>query len=80
VVVWLRGRKSAHKATQFAFNAAFAAMMLQIVLGIFTVIYGAPWQVAIVHQLMAVVLFVLILRARFLSAYPVATSLKGGAK
>lgn len=80
VVVWLRGRKSAHKATQFAFNAVFSAMVIQIVLGIFTVIYGAPWQVAIVHQLMAVVLFVLILRARFLCAHPVAISLKGGVK
>lgn len=79
VVVWLRGRKSAHLATRFAFNAAFAAMAFQVVLGIFTVLYGAPWQVAIVHQVMAVALFILILRARFLSAYPIATSLKGNA-
>jgi cytochrome c oxidase assembly protein subunit 15 len=77
VVVWLKSRKSAHDATRFAFNAMFGAMLVQMTLGIFTVLYGAPWQVAIVHQLMAVALFVLILRARFLCAYPVATSLKG---
>lgn len=77
VVVWVRARKSAHAATRFAFNAVFAAMSLQIVLGIVTVLYGAPWQVAILHQLLAVVLWTLILRARFLSAYPIATSIRG---
>ncbi|WP_299369885.1 heme A synthase [uncultured Tateyamaria sp.] len=77
VVVWLRGRRSAHPRTRFAFNAVMAAMALQIVLGIVTVLYAAPWQVAILHQLLAVILWVLILRARFLSAYPVATSIRG---
>ena len=77
VVTWLRGRRSAHVTTRFAFNALFAVLSLQIVLGVLTVLYGAPWQVAILHQLLAVVLWVLILRARFLSAYPVATSIRG---
>ncbi|WP_299596831.1 heme A synthase [uncultured Tateyamaria sp.] len=77
VVVWLRGRRSAHENTRFAFNAVFAAMSLQVVLGIATVLYGAPWQVAILHQFLAVVLWALILRARFLSAYPIATSIRG---
>ncbi|MCL4119930.1 UNVERIFIED_CONTAM: hypothetical protein GTU68_001821 [Idotea baltica] len=77
VVVWNRGRRSAHAATRFAFNAAFAAMSLQVVLGIVTVLYGAPWQVAILHQLAAVLVWTLILRARFLSAYPIATSVRG---
>lgn len=77
VVVWLRGRGSAHPNTRFAFNAAFAALSVQVVLGIVTVIYGAPLHIAIVHQLMAVVVWVAILRARFLSAYPIATSVRG---
>jgi cytochrome c oxidase assembly protein subunit 15 len=76
VVVWLRGRSSAHGHTRFAFNAVFAALSVQILLGIVTVIYAAPWQAAILHQVMAVILWVLILRARFLSAYPIATSIK----
>ncbi|WP_425046339.1 heme A synthase [Primorskyibacter sp. S87] len=76
VVVWLRGRSSAHPQTRFAFNAVFAALALQIVLGIATVLYAAPWQVAILHQLLAVGVWVLILRARFLSAHPIATSLR----
>ncbi|MEO0400860.1 MAG: heme A synthase [Pseudomonadota bacterium] len=77
VVVWLRGRASPHATTRFAFNAVMAAMALQIVLGIVTVVYGAPWQVAILHQFLAVILWALILRARFLAAYPLATSLRG---
>ncbi|MGC3937178.1 heme A synthase [Roseobacter sp. EG26] len=77
MVVWLRGRKSAHATTRFAFNAMIAAVALQIVIGIATVLYGAPVHIALLHQLLAVVLWVLILRARFLSGYPIATSLRG---
>ena len=53
-------------------------LALQIVLGIMTVLYAAPWQLAIGHQFFAVVLWVLILRARFLARYPRATSIRGG--
>jgi cytochrome c oxidase assembly protein subunit 15 len=77
VFAWVTGRRSAHPATRTAFTAAFLALLLQVVLGIVTVIYAAPWQVAIVHQLLAVVVWVLILRARFLSLYPHAQSLRG---
>ncbi|PCJ07610.1 MAG: heme A synthase [Rhodobacteraceae bacterium] len=76
VVFWLRGRRSAHPITQNAFHMVFATLLLQIALGVITVIYGAPWQAAILHQLMAVGVWVLILRARFLSAYPIPTSIK----
>jgi carboxypeptidase Taq len=48
----------------------------QMVLGIVTVI-SAPWQLAILHQFGAVVLWVLILRARFLARYPLAQSCGG---
>lgn len=77
IFVWLKGRKSAHPKTQSAFNIAFGVLCAQIVLGIVTVLYAAPVQIAIVHQLLAVFLWVLILRARFLSAYPVITSIRG---
>lgn len=77
VVVWLRGRRSAHVATRHAFNVVMSVLSLQVVLGIVTVLYGAPWQIAIAHQVLAVILWVTILRARFLSAYPIATSIKG---
>ncbi|MEL7176702.1 MAG: heme A synthase [Pseudomonadota bacterium] len=78
-VVWLRGRKSANASTRFAFNAVFAMLVVQMVIGIVTVIYSAPWEIAIVHQFGAVVLWALILRARFLSGYPKAQSVRGTA-
>lgn len=76
-VVWLRGRKSTHPKTRTTFNIVFGILCAQIVLGIITVLYAAPVQIAIVHQLVAVFLWVMILRARFLSAYPVTTSIRG---
>ena len=79
IVVWLRGRASVHPKTRFAFNAVLATMSLQIALGIVTVLYGAPAYIAIFHQALAVIVWVLILRARFLSGYPIATSVRGAA-
>ncbi len=77
VFVWTRARRSANGQTRYAFNAIMAVMLLQMVLGIVTVIYSAPWQIAIVHQLGAVVLWALILRGRFLAQYPLAQSIRG---
>ena len=77
VVVWLSGRKSAHPDTRLAFSLMMLAMAGQIVLGIVTVMNAAPVHIAIWHQVLAVVLWVLILRARFLSGYPNPTSVRG---
>ena len=55
-----------------------AAIALQAVLGIMTVLYVAPWHLAILHQVLAVIVWVLILRARFLAHYPVTTSIREG--
>ncbi len=77
VVVLRRGLRSAHPRTVFAFKAAFIALIAQVILGIYTVMTAAPWQVAIVHQLLAVALWVLIIRARFAAHYPKTTSIRG---
>jgi len=76
IVVWLRGKGSAHRATRHAFNMAFVALLAQIVLGVVTVMTAAPWQVAILHQLLGVVVWILILRTRFLSRYPMSQSVR----
>ena len=60
------------------FTAVLAVLLLQILLGIMTVLYIAPWHLAIAHQFVAVVLWVLVLRARFLSLYPRAQSIREG--
>jgi cytochrome c oxidase assembly protein subunit 15 len=78
VVVWLRGRKSSHATTRFAFHMVMLMLLAQMALGIVTVLTGAHLHVAITHQLGAVILWVLILRARHLSQYPVAGSIREG--
>lgn len=77
IFVWLRARRSANGHTRSAFHAVMAVMLLQVVLGIVTVIYSAPWHLAIVHQLGAVILWALILRGRFLAQYPVPQTIRG---
>jgi heme a synthase len=78
LVVWLRGRKSAHLATRRAFDWVAVMLFGQVVLGIAAVLTAAQLHTALAHQAGAVVLFVLILRARFLSQYPVAGSIRKG--
>ena len=78
IVVWLRGRHSAHSATRNAFHAVMAMMVAQMVLGIITVLTAAHMHIAITHQIGAVILWVLIIRARHLSVYPVAGSIAKG--
>ncbi|SLN14255.1 heme A synthase [Roseisalinus antarcticus] len=80
IVVWLRTRRSPNAATRLAFNAMLAMLALQIALGIVTVLYSAPWQVAILHQIGAVALWVLILRGRFLARYPRLQSVRGASR
>ncbi|MBU9697047.1 COX15/CtaA family protein [Rhodobacteraceae bacterium HSP-20] len=78
VVVWLRGRRSAHGATRAAFHAVLAMMVAQMALGIAAVLTAAHVHVAITHQVGAVILWVLIIRARHLAGYPVAGSIREG--
>ncbi|MDZ4093519.1 MAG: COX15/CtaA family protein [Paracoccaceae bacterium] len=78
VVVWLRGRKSAYRVTRGAFHAVMVMLVAQVALGIFTVLTAAQAHVAITHQIGAVFLWVLILRARHVSAFPVAGSIRKG--
>jgi len=75
--VWWKAKESANNSIRFGFNLVLAVLCLQMVIGIVTVIYSAPWNLAIVHQAGAVVLWVLILRARFLSRFPYPQSVRG---
>ncbi|MBT0956776.1 COX15/CtaA family protein [Alphaproteobacteria bacterium KMM 3653] len=80
IVVWARGRRSAHGRTRRAFHAVLAMLLAQAVIGIATVMMAAPWHIAIIHQGGAILLWVLILRARFLAGYPMAASVREGTK
>jgi cytochrome c oxidase assembly protein subunit 15 len=78
VVVWLRGRRSAHGQTRFAFHMVMGMLLVQVALGITTILTGVHLHVAITHQIGAIILWVLILRARHLAQYPVAGSIREG--
>ncbi len=78
VIVWLRGRKSAYHATRAAFNAVMGMLLVQVALGIWAVLTLATVHVAITHQLGAVILWVLILRARHYAQYPLQGSIRKG--
>ena len=77
IIVWRRAGQSANGSIRFSFNLVLAMMFLQMVIGIVTVMYSAPWNIAIVHQIGAIVLWVLILRARFMSRYPIPEKIAG---
>ncbi|EIE51984.1 heme A synthase [Salipiger aestuarii] len=80
VATWLRARKSPNPDTRLRFNAVMAMLTVQVVLGIVTVLYGAQLHIAITHQLGAVLLWVLIVRARFGAQYPKVQSIRGRLK
>ena len=77
IVVWLRGRRSVHPETRSAFHLMALMLLIQIAIGIVTVLNAAPLALALSHQLGAVVLWVLILRARHRGRYPIVTSIRG---
>lgn len=78
LIVWLKSRRSAMTSVRGSFSVMMIVLLAQVVLGIVTVLYLARLDVAITHQIGAVVLFVLTLRARFQAAYPVEQKIARG--
>lgn len=77
IVTWRRSRSSGNRKTQATFNMMMAMVLLQVILGITTVMMAAQLHVALTHQAGAILLWVMVLRARFLAGYPVAQSVRG---
>ena len=77
IYVWMQARKSPNTNTRYAFNVVIGVMVVQMVLGIVTVMNSAPWNLAIAHQFLAVILWLAILRGRFVAGFPVAQSVRG---
>ncbi|RHZ90966.1 heme A synthase [Cereibacter sphaeroides] len=78
LIFWIFGRRSRHRATRGAFDLLAMALLAQILLGVGTVLSAVEWQVAIAHQVGAVVIWVLILHARHLALYPRVGSIRKG--
>ena len=76
IVVGLRARSSAHKLTRSAFSKVGLLLVVQMVLGIITVMNSSPWNLAILHQFTAILLWLSVIRGRFLAGYPIVTSVR----
>ena len=74
--LWQASRKSAIAYTRRACVLVLIAVVAQMILGIITVLNAAPWQLAIFHQLGAIVVVVSILNARFSALYPRSQTLR----
>jgi cytochrome c oxidase assembly protein subunit 15 len=48
-------------------------LLFQVVLGIITVLNSSPWSLAIFHQFTAILLWLAVVRGRFLAGYPIVT-------
>ena len=70
---WRRSRSSGNSTLKFSFNVILAIAFFQMVLGIATVMYAAPWEIAIIHQFGAILLWIFVIRARFVTKYPPST-------
>ena len=70
IYVWFRSRKSGNSQIRNAISLVMLIIFLQMTIGVITVMYSAPWHIAIFHQFGAIVLWYDIIRARFLSAFP----------
>ena len=79
LMTWRVARRSAYAATRRVFNWIAVIAFGQMTLGIVTVMSSAALQLAILHQLVAVLLWVLILRGQFLAQYPITQSIRGAA-
>ncbi|MDA9004803.1 COX15/CtaA family protein [Amylibacter sp.] len=70
IAAWFKSRSIAHRKLRIGFKAILIMMVAQMVLGIVTVMYAAPWYIAIFHQIGAVVLIVFILQTKFIANFP----------
>jgi len=66
-VIWVffHAKRNPHAIIQSTSKAVLVMATLQMLLGIFTVIYAAPWYFAILHQLGAVMLIGLVVKLNF---------------
>lgn len=76
IVIWLKSRASALASIKQAFSWVMGAVFGQMLLGIATVLYAAPWHIAIIHQVGAIVVVILTLNAIFSATYPKVQSLR----
>ena len=73
----IRSRRSVHAVTRMAFGLAAVWVLLQAVLGVVTLLHGDPLALRLAHLGGALVLWLFLIRARFLARYPRVQSIRG---
>ncbi|MCK0170277.1 COX15/CtaA family protein [Aliiroseovarius sp. S1123] len=76
IVIWRASRKSGNQMVRTGFTLACLMVGAQAVLGITTVLQASPLHVAITHQIGAMLVWVLVLNARYLAGYPTEQSIR----
>ncbi len=74
--LWLHSRKNGSAAVRRAFSFLMLMLLVQFGLGAAATMTGGMWHGALSFQLGAIILWVLILRARFLTGYPTSQSVR----
>jgi cytochrome c oxidase assembly protein subunit 15 len=74
--LWYSSRRSSVVSIRRACMWVLVVVVVQMLLGIITVLNAAPWQWAILHQLGAIILIVSILNARFCGAVSAGSTAK----
>lgn len=75
--VGMRAAKSPNKTTRKAFARVGLLLIAMMVIGVVTVMNSAPLHWAILHQFIGVLLWLAVVRGRFLASYPIASSVRG---
>ena len=76
VIVWLRGRSSLFDNIRNSVTLAAIVILGQVILGIATVMSGAIWHGAILHQFAAMVTLYAIVKLQFVTRFPRAPSIR----
>ncbi|SOB99013.1 COX15/CtaA family protein [Rhodobacter maris] len=76
LVALIRSRRSVHGVTRAAFLIAVIWLVLQVVLGVVTLLRADAQPLALAHLGVAVLVWVFVIRARFLARYPRVQSIR----
>ena len=76
IAVALKVRSSSNKRIRSAFLLFGLLILLQLILGVITVMNSSPWELAILHQFTAIILWLSVIRVRLLTGFPIATSVR----
>ena len=76
IAVALKVRSSSNKPIRSAFLLFVLLILLQLILGVITVMNSSPWELAILHQFTAIILWLSVIRVRLLTGFPIAISVR----